>query len=194
MAFRFGPPIYITIGTQAWTKRNLETTRYRNGDPIPQVTNATQWVNLTTGAWCYYGNNSANGLIYGKMYNWYAVNDPRGIAPEGYHVPSDSEWTILETFLGGQSVAGGKLRQAGTSLWQSPNTGATNSSGFTGLPGGERGGGGSFTSQGGNTSWWSSTQADSAFAYTRFTFFGATFTRTDTGRFTGGYYVRLIKD
>jgi uncharacterized protein (TIGR02145 family) len=137
----------VTIGTQVWQSSNLDVTTYRDGTPIPQVTDPTAWANLTTGAWCYYNNDPANGAIYGKLYNWYAVagihdNDPNTpnkiLAPEGWHVPTDSEWTTLTTFLGGESVAGGKMKDTGTSLWQSPNTDATNSSGFAGLPAGCR--------------------------------------------------------
>ena len=87
----------IVIGTQQWMRENLDVVTYRNGDIIPQVTDATAWAALTTGAWCYYNNDSANGAIYGKLYNWYAVNDTRGLAPTGWHVPTDAEWTILTT-------------------------------------------------------------------------------------------------
>jgi uncharacterized protein (TIGR02145 family) len=123
----------ISIGTQIWTQSNLNVSRYRNGDIIPQVTNYTQWENLTTGAWCYYANNTANGVVYGKLYNWYAVSDPRGLAPQGWHVPSDAEWRTLTTYLGEDS-AGGKMKSI--TLWGSFNTGATSSSGFSGFPGG----------------------------------------------------------
>ena len=133
----------VTICNQVWMLKNLDVDHYRNGDPIPQVTDETEWRNLTTGAWCYYENDSANGATYGKLYNWYAVNDPRGLAPEGWHVPSDADWTTLNTCLGGDAVAGGKMKsvgtiEAGTGLWLAPNTDATNSSGFTGLPAGYR--------------------------------------------------------
>ena len=126
----------ITIGTQIWMKENLKTTHYRNGVNIPQVTDATQWANLTAGAWCNFGNLPDNDAIYGKLYNWYAVNDARGLAPQGWHIPTDAEWATLTNFLGGESVAGGKMKA--TTLWALPNTGATNESGFTGLPGGYR--------------------------------------------------------
>ncbi|WCO02755.1 fibrobacter succinogenes major paralogous domain-containing protein [Psychroserpens ponticola] len=125
----------VVIGTQEWMLKNLDVSMYRNGDPIPQVTDLTTWSNLTTGAWCYYANNSTNGLVYGKLYNAYAVNDSRGLAPEGWHVPSDTEWEVLSEYLGGASEAGGKLKST-SSLWDLENTGATNSSGFTGLPAG----------------------------------------------------------
>ena len=97
----------VTISNQTWMKSNLNVSHYRNGDVIPQITDSSQWANLTTGAWCYYKNDDANGPVYGKMYNWYAVNDPRGLAPVGYHIPNNLEWSNLTTFLGGESIAGG---------------------------------------------------------------------------------------
>jgi uncharacterized protein (TIGR02145 family) len=129
-------PDVVTIGTQVWQSKNLDVVTYRNGDIIPQVTDRSAWGQLTTGAWCWYANNSANGTTYGRLYNWYAVNDPRGLAPAGYHIPTEAEWTTLTNFLGGASVAGGKMKS--TTNWQNPNIGATNSSGFMGLPGGYR--------------------------------------------------------
>ena len=157
----------VNIGSQVWMKKNLEVDKYRNGDTIPQVTDIEQWKNLTTGAWCYFGNKPEYGAIYGKLYNWYAVNDPRGLAPESWHVASDAEWQLLSDYLGGDSISGGKLKEAGTSHWRNPNTGATNSSGFTALPGGERVG----TETGEQFAdiylesagfWWTSTEYDSA--------------------------------
>ncbi|MBK9465523.1 MAG: fibrobacter succinogenes major paralogous domain-containing protein [Chitinophagaceae bacterium] len=91
----------IVIGTQQWMNNNLDVAFYRNGDPIPQVTDPTAWAGLTTGAWCYYNNDSTLGNKYGKLYNWYAVNDPRGLAPQGWHIPSDAEWTALEALWAG---------------------------------------------------------------------------------------------
>jgi len=123
----------VQIGTQVWMTKNLNVSRYRNGDVIPEVNSPTEWANLTTGAWCYYNNESVNGRIYGKLYNWYAVNDARGLAPVGWHIPNDEEWSILTVFLGGVSNSG-KLKA--TILWDSPNTAATNSTGFTALPAG----------------------------------------------------------
>ena len=164
----------VTIGTQIWSSTNLDVTTYRDGTPIPQVTDPTAWANLTTGAWCYYNNDPANGTIYGKLYNWYAVagiydaaslNDPslrKQLAPQGWHIPSDAEWTILTDFLGGESVAGGKMKETGTTHWDSPNTGATNESGFTALPGGYRYNYSAFYSINFNSYWWSSTEYDSA--------------------------------
>ncbi len=127
----------IAIGSQKWMRENLDVVTYRNGDIIPQVTDPSLWSSLTTGAWCYYNNDANNGGIYGKLYNWYAVNDPRGLAPEGCHVPTDEEWETLTNKLGGELLAGGKMKAVGTK-WDSPNGGATNESSFTGLPGGLR--------------------------------------------------------
>ena len=154
----------VTIGGQVWMQKNLNVCKYRNGDDIPQVQDATAWGALTTGAWCYYENNTANGPVYGKLYNWYAVNDPRGLAPTGYHVAGYAEWTTLTTFLvttfsGGESVAGGHMKATGTSLWLSPNTFATNYSGFTGLPGGYREEDGTFFVIGTYGHWWNSTES-----------------------------------
>ena len=146
-----GPSSLVTIGTQIWTTTNLDVETYRDGTPIPQVTNQTTWNSLTTGAWCYYANSTANGIVYGKLYNWYAVAGidgsgiPRVLAPVGYHTPTNAEWETLVTYLGGTAIAGGKMKSTGTSLWNSPNLGATNSSGFTGLPGGTRAFSGSTT-------------------------------------------------
>jgi len=154
-----------TIGTQKWMTVNLDFVTYRNGDTIPQVTDPTVWAALTTGAWCYYNNDTANGAKYGKLYNWYAVNDPRGLAPQGWHIPTDAEWQTLSTFLGGGDVAGGKLKEVGTLNWKSPNTKATNETGFLGLPGGERNGIGKFENVGYVGNWWSATQSFSSNAW-----------------------------
>jgi uncharacterized protein (TIGR02145 family) len=118
-------------------QKNLDVTKYRNGDTIPQATTLAEleaYAALHQGCWNYPEFNPANGPIYGKLYNWYAVTDPRGLAPIGYHVPSYNEFETLWTCLGGASIAGGKMKEAGTTHWLSPNTGATNSSGFTALP------------------------------------------------------------
>jgi uncharacterized protein (TIGR02145 family) len=163
------PPatVDVTIGTQVWTNKNLDVSTYRDGTPIPQVTDPIAWAALTTGAWCYYNNDPANGEVYGKLYNWYAVNDPRGLAPAGFHVPTDAEWTTLTTYLGGESIALGKMKEAGTTHWFSPNEDATNSSGFTGLPGGLRYDIGIFSHIGSAGYWWSSSQIGTVTAWGR---------------------------
>ena len=98
----------VKISNQLWTLKNLDEITYRNGDIIPHITDSVKWAGLTTGAWCYYNNDPNNNSTYGKLYNWYAVNDPRGLAPEGWHIPSKDEWTSLINFLGGDAAAGGK--------------------------------------------------------------------------------------
>jgi uncharacterized protein (TIGR02145 family) len=159
----------VNIGSQTWMQKNLNVSKYKNGDIIPQVTDATQWANLTTGAWCWYNNDSLNYSKYGKLYNWYAVNDPRGLAPQGWHVPSDGEWNKLVKYLDGSAdtsctinpcsqsnTAGGSLKETGLSNWNSPNSGATNISNFTALPSGYRYSYGTFFNVGGGLNWWSS--------------------------------------
>jgi uncharacterized protein (TIGR02145 family) len=132
---QFSEPNIVTIGTQTWTKYNLQTTTYRNGDIIPEVQDQATWTNLTTGAWCYYNNDPALGAIYGKLYNIYAIQDPRGLTPEGWHIPTYAEWITLQTYASSNS---GLIKQTGTTNWLTPNTGATNSTGLTILPGGYR--------------------------------------------------------
>ena len=148
----------VTICNQIWTKSNLNVSHYRNGDVIPQVTDPMQWRNLTTGAWCYYNNDTANGPVYGKIYNWYAVHDARGLAPVGFHMASDAEWSTLVTCLGGLNLAGGAMKETGLTHWNSPNGNATNSSGFTGLPDGGRGNDGTFTDLGDGADFWVNTE------------------------------------
>ena len=143
----------VTIGTQVWTAKNLDVTKYRNGDAIPQVQDKNAWAKLKTGAWCYYENNTANGTTYGKLYNWFAVNDTRGLAPKGYHIPTDAEWTILTDNLGEE--AGTKMKS--TSGWYNNGNG-TNTSGFAGLPGGYRYDNGGFNDDGAIGYWWSSSE------------------------------------
>jgi uncharacterized protein (TIGR02145 family) len=101
----------VQIGTQCWLKENLDTRTYRNGEPIPQVTNSTQWADLTSGAYCNFSNDSSTGVKYGKLYNWYAVNDPRGLAPQNWHVPAIEEWATLVNYAGGDSIAGENLKR-----------------------------------------------------------------------------------
>jgi uncharacterized protein (TIGR02145 family) len=184
----------VTIGNQVWMKKNLDVNQYRNGDPIPEVKDSTQWTKLTTGAWCYYNNDSANGKIYGKLYNWYAVNDPRGLAPDGWHVASDEEWTLLLTYLGGENVAGGKLKEAGTTHWQSPNTGATNETGFSALPSGYHDKVRTFFDIGINGAWWSSTEGGTAEAWFRTLGCIDSYLLRDCFSKRCGFAIRCVKD
>ena len=150
----------VTIGTQTWMAENLKTTRYRNGDSIPNVTDSLQWSTLTTAAYCNYNNDINMVKTYGHLYNWYAITSSKNIAPAGWHMPSDAEWTTLVNFLG--DSPGGKLKATGTTYWNSPNTGATNSSGFSGLPAGDRSYTGLFHYIGVYACWWCSTEYSAA--------------------------------
>ena len=147
----------IKIGNQWWMAKNLKVKHYNNGDKIRNVTNATDWINLSSGAYCSYNNDDNNIAIYGILYNWFAVGDSRNVAPEGWHVPSYEEWETLIEFLGGGAIAGGKMKETGTTHWISPNNGATNESGFTALPGGFLDYEGNFRSISIFGVWWSST-------------------------------------
>jgi uncharacterized protein (TIGR02145 family) len=183
----------IKIGSQTWIAENLKTTKYANGDPIPNITNITTWNTNKTGAYCWYDFNSETyENPYGKLYSWYAVNDSRKICPTGWHVPSYSEWMNLISYLGGLPVAGGKLKEAGTVHWQSPNTGSTNASGFTGLPGGILQD--SFNRIGLLGAFWSSTAANSSNARGVGLFYDQLAASFSTISMQSGLSVRCIRD
>jgi len=196
----------VTICTQTWTTKNLAVTAYSDGTPIPQVTDPNAWASLTTGAWCYYNNDAANGTTYGKLYNWYAavgIYDAaslanatlrKKLAPTGWHVPTDAEWTTLTTCLGGESVAGGKMKETGTAHWTTPNTGATNESGFTGLPGGCRDSYGPFFFIGNYGFWWSSSEVVSTFAWYRLLNYDFGIADRDNYYKDYGFSVRCLRD
>jgi len=185
----------VKIGAQEWLVGNLKTTKYRNGDSIPEVTVSTNWFALTSGAWCYYNNDAALGAIYGKLYPWYAVNDPRGLAPAGWHVATTNDWVTLINGLGGDTLAGGKLKETGIAHWPSPNTDATNEAGFTALPGGYRGYAGAFDHLRFWGSWWTATAGDDEFSAWCFTIYDDS---GEVGSFadrTGkGFSVRCVRD
>jgi uncharacterized protein (TIGR02145 family) len=155
------------IGNQCWLKENLKVKKYRNGTSIIEEVSNAKWATLTTGAWSHYNNSENNNLIYGKLYNWHAVINPRGLCPQGWHVPSDDEWSILITSLGGESKAGGKMKVAGIEYWKAPNYKANNESQFSGLPGGNRNETGTFSNIGINSYWWSSTEINENLAWFR---------------------------
>jgi uncharacterized protein (TIGR02145 family) len=158
----------VHIGNQIWMKQNLKTTHYRDGSKIPNVTDGTTWSGLANDAYCWYNNDSITyNNPYGALYNWYAISDNRNVCPTGWHVPTDAEWTTLTDYLGGTSIAGGKLKETGTTHWQTPNTGATNITGFTALPSGYRYLDGAFYGNGGYLDWWSSTEYSAKDAYSR---------------------------
>lgn len=204
--------VYETVSNcnQTWTKKNLNVSKYSDGTPIPQVTSMTEWSNLTTGAWCYYNNDPSNANVYGKLYNWYAVAGiydsaslqdsslRKKLAPQGWHVPADSEWTALGNCFEGLGFgdAGGKMKSIGTTLWQTPNNGATNESGFTGLPGGSRSINGVWNSNFGQKGiWWSISEAQgwmAAWSYSMSYDSESLIRFADRTRF--GFSVRCVKD
>ncbi len=183
----------VTIGTQVWMAENLKTTKYNDGFNIPMVTDNSIWINLVTPAYCWYNNDlTAFKNTYGALYNWYTVNTGK-LCPTGWHIPSDTEWTSLTTYLGGESIASGKLKEEGTAHWLSPNTGANNETGFSALPGGEREIGG-FTKVRERGNWWSSTEIGSASAlYRVLKYNDNNLSRFNVGK-TVGFSVRCVKD
>jgi uncharacterized protein (TIGR02145 family) len=213
------PSALGVIGTQQWMTRNLSVSTYRDGAVIPQVTDSAEWANLTTGAWCWYNNDSATyAATYGRLYNWYAVAgiydaaseaNPvlrKQLAPSGWHMPSDAEWSTLRNFLSPPigsdfpNTAGGMMKTTGTiedatGLWYSPNAGATNSSGFSGNPGGLRYyDDGSFEELGEAGYWWSSTEAGTDLAWSRDLYYYWDMEIRDDSRKGYGFSVRCIKD
>lgn len=182
----------IQIGTQVWMTENLDVSTYRDGTPIPEITDATTWAGLTTGAWCKYNNDASNGAVYGKLYNWYAIQDPKGLCPDGWHVPTDAEWSTLSSLL--VNNVGGKLKATGTSLWNSSNINATNSSGFTGIPGGGRDHAGSFTSLGTYAYWWSASEYSTTNAWYRAAYYNTGILYNYHIAKADGLAVRCVKD
>ena len=177
----------IKIAPQTWCRKNLDVSTYRNGDDIPQVQDAAKWANLETGAWCYYENESDNGIVYGKLYNWYAVNDPRGLAPIDYYIPSGDDWTALTNSIMAKENFKGKQMKS-KSGWENNGNG-NNSSGFAGLPGGFRDSTGDFKDIGAKGRWWSS---DGSMSYSLFANDGNVHLRID--EMTIGFSVRCLKD
>jgi uncharacterized protein (TIGR02145 family) len=174
-------------------QQNLKTTTYNDGTAISNVTDNTEWTKLTTPAYCWYDNDAATYKnTYGGLYNWYAVNTAK-LCPSGWHVPSDDEWTTLINYLGGESIAGGKMKEAGTSHWQSPNTGADNSSGFAALPGGYSWSG-SFDDASDDAGFWSATEYDASGAWYRVLYYGSATVYKGSDHKAYGFSVRCVKD
>ncbi|MBE0663814.1 MAG: T9SS type A sorting domain-containing protein [Bacteroidales bacterium] len=184
----------VTIGTQTWMAKNMKTTTYNNGNGIPLVTDRDEWRDLNTAAYCWYENDEAFfGVSYGALYNWFAVNTGM-LCPTGWHVPTDADWTILTDFLGGDGIAGGKLKETGIFHWEDPNTGATNESGFTALPGGIRKDNGNFEAVNEEGSWWSASQSGGDDAWFRLLASENEGVERDDDEKISGLSVRCIKD
>jgi len=189
--------LYNTIktGQQIWMDRNLETTRYSDGSPIPNISGDNEWKCLNTGAYCFFNNDPATYRnTYGALYNWYTVVDKRNLCPEGWRIPTDTDWKVLETYLGGSKGSGGKLKEAGFAHWINPNTGGTNFSGFSALPGGIRYFSGPFPYLGGYGYWWSSTESLNNLAITLTLSNNNENMNRNTSDKGNGYSVRCLKD
>jgi uncharacterized protein (TIGR02145 family) len=189
----------VIIGTQVWMAENLKTTKYNDGSIIPLVTDGAAWTALSTPGYCFYNNDAPTyKAIYGTLYNCYALdavsNGGKNVCPTGWHVPSDAEWTILTDYLGGESVAGAKIKEAGTSHWYSPNTGATNESGFTALPGGFRNINGIFNLLGYYGNWWTSTQFNTVNNWVRTITWNSLSVSKPYNDKRDGFSVRCLKD
>ena len=184
----------VIIGTQVWMTEDLRTTKCNDGVPIPLIIDDMEWENLTTPGFSWYDNNESNQTTagYGALYNWYSVNECN-ICPSGWHVPSNTEWTVLSDYLGGSNIAGGKMKITGLDYWNIPNTDATNESGWSGLPGGFRKINGTYTIIGLSGVWWSSTEIDDK-AYNRYLFFDNSVLNRSPNEKTRGLSVRCIKD
>jgi len=186
----------VKIGTQTWMQSNLNVSHYRNGAIIPYVQDPNEWYNLTTGAWCYYEHLTENGIVYGKLYNWYAVNDSRGLAPEGWHIPNQNDIVVLRSSLGSNENAGGKMKSK-TTDWIAPNVGANNDSYFTALPGGYRSnGGGFYDSKGIFAYFWTSSfvNENSESSYTYLIQNNSAILYTSDDLQSAGHSVRCVKD
>lgn len=185
----------IVIGTQEWMAENLKVAYYRNGDPIPEVTDNVQWEINYSGAYCFMNNDSASSECpYGRLYNWYAAADPRGICPTGWHVPNDAEWTLLENYLGGSAYAGGKLKSTDHQYWAVPNF-ADNSTGFSAVPSSRRSDAqGFFYPFGGEAYFWTSTETSLYFALNRALSFSQVLVYRFNYSKTNGHSIRCLRD
>jgi uncharacterized protein (TIGR02145 family) len=185
----------VTIGNQVWMTKNLDVSNFRNGDPIPEAKTYEEWHAYSAAkepAWCYHTKNPKNEKKYGKLYNWYAVNDARGLAPAGWHIPSNDEWTILTDYLGGVNTAGYKMKSK--SGWEENGNG-TNSSGFSALPGGFRKLSGSFHPIGYTSKWWSSKESVSGMnAWSCNLISDSGFVGSESTYLFNGLSVRCLKD
>ncbi|MFH1118285.1 MAG: FISUMP domain-containing protein [Bacteroidota bacterium] len=183
----------VVLGNQEWMGENLKVALYNNGESIQQVFSSTDWSALSTGGWCWMNNDNQYEIPYGKLYNYYAVTDSRNLCPAGWHVPTDTEWTILSDYLGGTAVAGGKMKETGTVHWNTPNNGATNTSSFTGVAGGYRTNDGTFSNFGNHGIWWSSTEMNAGFSWYRSIFYNTSSLTRGNNQKKYGFSVRCVR-
>jgi uncharacterized protein (TIGR02145 family) len=188
----------VTIGTQVWMSKNLDVSNFRNGDPIPQAKTDEEWKKAGDNkqpAWCYCGNDPSKGARYGKLYNWYAVNDTRGLAPIGWHIPTDAEWTILTDYLG--DSAGDKMKsKEGWEVegYEGGSGNGNNSSGFSGLPGGKGKNSEGCGMIGLEAGWWSASEYSNTEAWYRDLWYDDNKLGRDYDYKQNGFSVRCLKD
>ncbi|MCX2493612.1 fibrobacter succinogenes major paralogous domain-containing protein [Pedobacter sp. PF22-3] len=182
----------VKIGSQTWMMENLRTTHYRDGTIIQNVTGSSNWGTQTIGAYCNYNNSLELGKTYGFLYNWYAINSDRKLAPQGWHIPTSAEWTILYNYIGGDRYSGGKIQESGTRHWVS-DTGASNITKFTGLPGGKRNGDGTYDSIFYDANWWTATANSTGTAW-NYNLYVKGYLEIAESPKNLGYSVRCIKD
>lgn len=188
----------IIIGDQEWMAENLRTTKYCNGDNIRNIRSNSEWrhpsVNGEAAAWAHYNNDSLYETLYGKLYNWYVIADERNVCPCGWHVPSHTEWEKLIDYLGGDSIAGGKMKSSGTQYWESPNANASNESGFSALPGGSRDFNATFDFKDQYGYWWVSTYIEGVSAWCHVLSYDNDEVTTYFFYKTSGLSIRCVKD
>jgi uncharacterized protein (TIGR02145 family) len=183
----------VTLFTQEWMAEDLKTTKLNDGSPITYISENQDWSNLITPGYCLYNNDQTNKFVYGALYNWYTVNSQK-LCPEGWHVPTQADFTTMINNLGGNDLAGGKLKESSTSHWLTPNQGATNSYGFTSLPGGFRETDGSFSSTTLMSGYWSSTPSGDTFARTMELYYDSNSANNGEVNLKKGFAVRCVKD
>jgi uncharacterized protein (TIGR02145 family) len=185
----------VVIGTQVWLKQNLRTTHFNDGTYIPVVTDSTEWTNIESGARCYYDNDSTSyDTLYGALYNGYVVMQDVNICPVGWHISTNEEWEEVESFLGGVDIAGGKMKEIGTAHWTPPNNGATNSSGFNGLPGGMRDLLNNYVCLGENGLWWTATSYNESAKWTTYLYYLSEAVDHNPAPKNYGLSIRCVKD
>ena len=187
----------VKIGTQVWMAENLRTTKYSNGDTIPYGIDFNAWTNASTPFYCWYDNDSMSyAKLHGALYNFFTVADSnnRNVCPVGWHVPDTTEWNVLINNLGDVFISGGKMKESGTVHWSSPNDGATNESGFTGLPSGYRDPGGGYFEIGDKIHFWPRTEANALNGYTRHLFYDNSHFDLNNEQKQFGFAVRCLKD
>ena len=184
----------VWIGNNLWMAENLQTTHYSNGNPIPNIVQNTQWSNLEIGAWSYYKNQKDSKKTYGKLYNWFTVSDHRNVCPKGWHVATDEEWFALGSFLGGNKVAGDKMKTTGSNYWVKSDSSVTNESRFSGLPSGLRFPSGEFGHHGYYGYWWSSSMSTSDLASGRYLYDNNSEIGIGSSLKSYGFCIRCVKN